>query len=250
MRARRSTLAVSVLAPLTGFVAISASASPPTQCTGAFTGATTDLIVPAGMTCIVDNATITHDLVVNRDAQLAIENSTVGHDLVGNQAGNIESGFGGGNPGSVTIGHDLAIHGADTASTAMNDVAYDICDTTVNHDLSVTNTAPQFDIEIGDKGMQGDEFCTLSVSPPDTVGHDLSVISNSAGRIDVGDNTIGHDLNVIGNQTNTSNGNSGDIDVSDNHVGHDANCHGNNPTPAPDGPEDGPNSATGNNTCG
>lgn len=210
------------------------------QCTGAFSGTARVLTVPANGFCIVDGATITQDLIVEQNGVLAVENTTIGHDLRGDRPQNIETGFGGGNPGPVSVGHDLRIEGSD----APNGIAYDICDTTINHDLQVSHTNVPFEIEIGDTGTQPNEFCALSVSPPDSVGHDLTVDHNSAERIDVGNNTIGHDLLV---QDNTA---TSDNDVSDNKVGHDARCSSNTPPAGKDGPEDGPNQAGQANTCG
>ncbi|HZU59877.1 MAG TPA: hypothetical protein VE983_02870 [Solirubrobacteraceae bacterium] len=210
------------------------------QCTGAFSGTARDLIVPANTQCIVDGATITHDLIVEQNGALAVENTTIGHDLTAHQAQNIETGFGGGNPGPVTVGHDVRIQGSDAPSG----IAYDVCDTSIKHDLQISQTNVQFEIEVGDKGTQLDEFCALSASPPDQIGHDLVVSGNTAGRFDIGDNTVGHDL-VVQNNTATT-----DIDVSDNTVGHDAVCGSNTPPVSKDGPEDGPNHAGHSNSCG
>src|SRR5579884_3006989 len=132
------------------------------QCTGAFSGTARDLIVPANTQCIVDGATITHDLIVEQNGALAVENTTIGHDLTAHQAQNIETGFGGGNPGPVTVGHDVRIQGSDAPSG----IAYDVCDTSIKHDLQISQTNVQFEIEVGDKGTQLDEFCALSASPP------------------------------------------------------------------------------------
>jgi len=216
-----------------------------TQCTGSFTGTTKDLVVPAGGFCIVDSATIQHDLTIGQNADVAIENTTIGHDLSATAPQAIITGWGGGNPGPVRVGHDLTINGSD----APNGIGYDLCDTTVDHDLQVTNTVIPFEIFIGDKGGTGFDFCEPALSTSDHVGHDLVVANNRTGRIDVGDNTIGHDLRVVNNTASTDT-DLGDIDVSDNSVGHDALCSGNNPPPSKDGPEDGSNHAGHTNTCG
>lgn len=153
----------------------------------------------------------------------------------------METGFGASfTPGPVWVGHDLSIVGSD----APNAVAYDICDTTVGHDLAVARTAPQYEIDIGDIGPQPNEFCTYAQSAPDHVGHDLFVVENAPLSIDVGNNYVGHRLTVADNTARTY------IDVSDNTVGEDAVCTGNTPPPSKDGPEDGPNKAQRDEGCG
>lgn len=212
------------------------------QCTGAFSGSARDLIVPANGFCLVNGATISQDLIVEPNAQLAVENTTIGHDLRARKAAQIETGCCAAlTGGPVQIGHDLRIEG----SAAPNGIGYDICHTTINHDLQIINTNVQDEIDVGDVGPQGDEFCSYSDSPPDHVGHDLIVSGNTTGAgIDIGNNTVGHDLIADHNTAGTY------IDVSDNTVGHDARCTGDNPPPSKDGSEDGPNQAQNSNTCG
>lgn len=211
-----------------------------TTCTGTFSGTAENLLVPAGQTCLVSAAQIKHDVTVQADGSLAIERSTVGHDIIATKPQNIETGFGASvTPGPVSVGHDVSIVGSD----APNAVGYDICDTSVGHDLLVADTQPQFEIDIGDVGPQLNEFCSYAVSAPDRVGHDLLVYRNSPLTLDVGNNRVGHALVVADNTAKTS------TDVSDNQVGHDAVCSGNTPPPSPDGPEDGPNQAGHNNGC-
>lgn len=213
-----------------------------TQCNGAFSGTAYDLVVPANSVCLVNGANITHDLIVEQNAGLAVENTTIGHDLIGHQPQQIETGCCAAlTGGPVSVGHDLRIQGSD----APNGIGYDICHTTINHDLQITNTNVQDEIDVGDVGPQPDEFCSYSDSPPDSVGHDLIIDHNTTGSgIDIGNNTVGQDLIVDHNTAGTY------IDVSDNTVGHDARCTGDNPPPSKDGPEDGPNQAQHNNSCG
>ena len=107
-------------------------------------------------------------------------------------------------------------------------------------------------IEVGDKSSQPSEFCFYAASAPDTVRHDLSLVNNVAGRIDVGDNSISHKLEVIGNTLQTPpDPDSPTIDVSDNTVQDTATCHGNNPAVSPasrDG-DDSPNHAKKDDGC-
>lgn len=221
------------------------------QCTGFFAGTAHNLVVPAGGFCIVNGATINHDVIVLQDGELGISDSTVGHDLIGRQAGTIEVGCcAGPAPDAVTVGHDVNITGADPLTNSAQDNGYDVCNTRVDHDLTIANTAPNFEIEVGDKGTP-QEFCSASSSPPNRVGHDLVIVNNRAGRIDIGDNAIRHDLIVSDNTASTATGDSGDIDVSDNRAGHAATCTGNNPEPTlgGDGDGDGPNTAPKKQGC-
>lgn len=150
-------LAAGVLIALGGGTA--AGSSGDVQCLGTFSGTARDLIVPANTQCIVDGATITHDLIVEQNAALAVENTSIGHDLTGNQPQNIETGFGGGNPGPVTVGHDVRIEGSD----APNGIAYDICETSINHDLIFQGNTATGDTDVSDN----------------TVGHDARCASNT-----------------------------------------------------------------------
>jgi hypothetical protein len=228
--------------------AAAAAAATTVTCTGTYSGTATNLVVPAGALCILDGATITHNVTVRTDAGLAAENTTIGNDLLANQAGEILTGWGGGNPGPVHVGHDLLITGADPSTSSLNDNGYDICDTTVGHNLAITRTAPNFEIDLGDTGAQ--EFCSGAVSPADTIRNDLVVTGNKAGRIDIGNNSIREDLTVRANTATTATGDTGDIDVSDNHVGDEATCTNNSPALSRDGQEDGPNVAEHNTGCG
>jgi hypothetical protein len=239
---RKGLLLVAACALLSLVVAQGAAAAPVT-CTGLFSGTAKDLVVPGGVTCVLVGATITHDVTVQPDGNLgAGGGTTIGHDLVATQADEIVAG----NFGPLTVGHDLVISGIDASPTLIR--GYEVCDTTINHDLKITGTLSDFPMNVGDVGPG--EFCS-SRDPgaePNTIGHDAVINGNTVTgfvpNIDVGNNSIGHDLNVSGNTA------TGYIDVSDNTVGHDASCSANTPALSKDGGEDGPNSAGHNNTCG
>jgi hypothetical protein len=203
-----------------------------------------DVIVPANGFCLLNGATVTHDVIAQQNSLLAVANTTIGHDLSATSPQEIATGAFAGTPGPVSVGHDLSISGSDGS----NGIGYDICDTRIQHDLSITGTTSFDEIDVGDTGTES--LCTGAVSAPDSVGHDAIVSNNSPARLDIGDNTVGHDLIVVGNQATGADGGPASIDVSDNHVGHDATCHADNPAPAGDGPEDGPNSAGHSNSCG
>lgn len=213
-----------------------------TQCTGTldsfgvFTGTTKDLVVPAGNACAVVGATITHDLIVEKGASVGVDSSSIGHDLKGTGAALVELiGY----TGPITVGHDVTLTG--TSPEAQSYGAYDVCDTTVGHDVSITGTNVADDIEVGDVGPQDNEFCSFPTAMPSSVGHDLNVSNNTAGKVDIGNNSVGHDLTVSNNTASTASGDTGDIGVDDNTVNHDATCTGNNPGLSMDGTEDGPN---------
>jgi hypothetical protein len=213
-----------------------------TQCTGTldspgvFTGTTKDLVVPAGNFCVVDGATITHDLTVEKGASLGLEDSSVGHDVKGTGAALVEFiGF----TGPISVGHDVTLTG--TSPEAQQYGAYDICDAAIGHDLTIKGATVAFEIEVGDNGPQDNEFCSFPTAMPSSVGHDLEVSNNSAGKVDIGNNSVGHDLTVNNNTASTASGDTGDIGVDDNTVNHDATCKGNNPGLTVDGTEDGPN---------
>jgi hypothetical protein len=207
---------------------------------GMVTGTVANVIVPPNNVCILEGATVLRDVFVESNAALGAENSSVGYDVIATRPWEIETG----NNGPFSVGHDFIVSGSDLQQ---GDQGYDICDTSIGHDLRITGTGVQYEIEIGDNGAQSNEFCFTSPSPSDSIGHDLVVSGNTAGKIDVGNNDIGHDLMVTGNKVTAATGDTGDIGVDDNTVGYDATCTGNTPAPNQDGPEDGPNSVGGVN---
>ena len=207
-----------------------------TKCTGLFTGTAKDLVVPAGGSCVLEGATVTHDVTVGSGAFFGIDNSTVGHDVTSTGAAQIEFiGY----TGPISVGHDVTLTG--TSPEAQSYGNYDVCDTTIGHDLTIKNAHLAYEIDLGDTGTQPEDICGYPGPMPDSIGHDLDVSSDSAGRIDVGNNSVGHDLAVNNNTASPETGQTGDIGVDDNTVNHDATCTGNNPGLSKDGPEDGAN---------
>jgi hypothetical protein len=206
---------------------------------GFVTGSVDNVIVPPNNFCILEGAQVRHDVLVGANGGLGAENSSVGHDIVATSPWEIETG----NNGPLTVGHDFVISGPDAGNGAQG---YDICNTSVGHDLKIVNTSVLYEIEVGDIGPQDNEFCTTSPSPPVSVGHDLVVTGNSAGTIDIGNNTVVHDLVVANNTLRTDYPLPSLIGVDDNKVGHDATCSNSVPL-TKDGPEDGPNVVGGRN---
>ena len=256
-------------------------------CTDFFAGTAYDLTVPADNFCELSGATITHDLIVESNAgvgthdgvtvghdaigqtnaefdttQLTIgrdlitqtaaslhlgKNTTIGRDLVASQPGTVQTG----NAcvvecesGPVKVGRDVLING----SPALPFVFDGICDMTVGRDFRMTGRSVTLGFSIGDE-----EACASNGEPPVTVGHDLVVTGNSAlsgffgpSSLDVGNNSVGHDLIFSGNTAVAG----GYLEVSDNSVGHDAICTDNSPALSKDDPDDGPNLAGHNNSCG
>jgi hypothetical protein len=258
-------------------------------CTEFFAGTAYDLTVPADNFCELSGATITHDLIVESNAgvgthdgvtvghdaigqtnaefdttQLTIgqdlitqtgaslhlgKNTTIGRDLVASQPQTVQTGDAcvvECESGAVKVGRDLVVNG----SPAGRFVFHDICDTTVGRDLRMTGTVVNFGFTIGDTGPL--EGCDGSQG--NTIGHDLVVTGNSAlsndffgpSSMDVDDNSVGHDLILSGNTAVPG----GYLEVSDNSVGHDAICTDNSPALSKDDPDDGPNLAGHNNSCG
>jgi len=208
----------------------------PNYAPGMVTGTVDNVVVPPNNFCILEGARVTHDVIVMENAGLGAENSSVGHDVLAYKPWEIETG----NTGPFTVGHDFRVTGSDLNNSPQG---YDICDTTVGHDLAFIGTGVQYEIEIGDNAplSQFNEFCATSPSPGDAIGHDLVVAHNTAGKIDVGNNQVGHDLVVADNTGGAAAGDLGDIGVNDNVVSHDATCTGNTPALSKDGPEDGGN---------
>lgn len=212
---------------------------------GMVTGTVDNVIVPENNFCVLEGATVRHDVNVEHNAVLGAENSSVGHDVIAESPWEIETG----NNGPFSVGHDFIVTGSDLAN---GDQGYDICDTTVGHNLVFKHTAVQYEIEIGDVSPPANgEFCEGSPSPPTKVGHDLILDHNLVGRIDVGNNTVGNKLAVTENTATAANGETlfPGIDVSDNTVHNEAVCKDNSPAPAPDGSEDGPNTTKDNDGC-
>ncbi|HST26163.1 MAG TPA: hypothetical protein VLJ76_09230 [Gaiellaceae bacterium] len=203
---------------------------------GFVTGMPKDVVVPPGNACILEGVTVTHDVTVQTGASLGVDNSTIGHDVKADGAAFFEFiGY----TGPIHVGHDVVLTG--TSPNAQSFGGYDICDATIGHDLSITGANVADEIEVGDNGPQDNEFCAFPGPQPDSIGHDVTVSNNTAGKVDVGNNSIGHDLNVNSNTASTSTSDTGGIGVDDNTVNHDATCTGNSPGLTADGPEDGPN---------
>ena len=262
-------------------------------CTDFFAGTAHDLTVPADNFCDLSGATITHDLIVESNAgvgahdgvtvgddaigqtnsefdatqltigqdlittgaNLFLANTTIGRDLVASQSHTVQTGTACVDEcesGPVKVGRDVAISG----SPAPHAFAHDLCDTTVGHDMRVTDVTVFFGFTIGDIGP--DEGCSPGAGNrgvSNTIGHDLVVTGNTAltnpffgpSGMDVDDNRVGHDLVFSGN---TADPGGGTLEVANNRVGHDAICAANSLSLSKDGPDDGPNLAGHNNSCG
>ena len=248
------------------------------QNTQMFSGTTTNLIVPIGGYCAIDNATITGDLVVQNSASTDVTNSsigydetidgnsndtltssTVGHDVKVQWASEFVTGFAaigndliathpasiqiGGTGGRTTVGHDVVINGSPGPAQKA-DFAFDtLCDLSVGNDLLMTNRWVNFGFTIGD-GCGGQ---------PDTVGHDLVVTNDTAlashhfgpSELDVGDIQVGNDATFSGNSAVPG----GYLEFNDNTIAGNATCSKNTPSITGDS-ADGPNHVSGtNNGC-
>ncbi len=208
-----------------------------------------DLIVPPNTVCDINTAHVGHDVKLGHDSYVGISSTTIDHDIVGTQVSTLELGNTDPGLGPVHVGHDIKLSGKQNNTNFPN--GYTICDSTIDHDVTITGTDTPFGTVIGDKGRGPEDFCADAINPLVKIGHDLVISNNVFGRLDVGDNTISHDMKILDNTATTAFGDLGTMDVSDNTVGHDAVCSGNNPPPNPggDGDGDGPNHAGHLNTC-
>jgi hypothetical protein len=215
-------------------------------CSGVFSGTAKNLTVPTGgRNCYLMGATITHDVIVQENGFLNAEGTTIGHDLIASKPQAVGTGVANDVQGPVDVGHDIVISGPLTDQFGNHTCCSDVNDTTIGHDLRVTNVLVDFEIDVRN----------------DNVGHDLVVTGNSTGLccgfgpIDVGDNSVGHDLVVSANTT--AGGDFGWISVFENNVGHDATCANNSPPESKNSPGQldflgrsvGPNVVRHNNSC-
>jgi hypothetical protein len=154
-----AALAACLLVPFAG----SAAGPPDAVCpqdTMTFTGTAQNLTVPAGGSCAVTDATITHDLILLDGAGADVTGTSVGHDVVFGEdagAGIVDS----------TVGHDVVAGGTDSGA--------DVIRTTVVHDLVARGDESGFDVS------------------ESTVGHDMLLLGPGGGA-HMGLTTIGHDF--------------------------------------------------------
>jgi hypothetical protein len=189
------------------------------QVTQTFSGTTTNLIVPQGGYCAIDNATITQNLVVQNGAGADVSESSIGydetlgndsggtlshstvghdvkvgfdgfmgagpasigHDLIATHAGSIQMGGTGPPPdvGRVTVGHDFVVNGSPGPPDPGAFVFDGICNLSVGNDLVMTNRWVTLGFSIGD-ATPPFSACSSSADQPVTVGHDLVVTNNRA----------------------------------------------------------------------
>jgi hypothetical protein len=238
------------------------------QNTQAFSGQTTNLIVPIGGYCAIDSATITGDLVVQNGAGTDVTNSSVGYDMtLGNDSGatlgnssvgdDVKVGFNGFfAAGPASIGHDLIathpgsiqIGGTGPPPDGMNGRL------TVGHDF-VVNGSPGppdpgnfiFDgicnLGVGHDLVMENRWVTLGFTIGDSTP--LSACTSTADQ----PVTVGHDLVVMNNKALSGFFGPSGIEVGNIHVGNDA-TFSNNSAVVPGGVlEFNDNTIAGNATC-
>jgi hypothetical protein len=235
------------------------------QTTQAFSGTTTDLIVPQGGYCAIDDATITgnlvvqnnasadvtnssigydetidqfsndtltnstvgHDVKVQWDSQLATGLATIGNDLIATHPSSVQIG---GTGGHTTVGHDVVINGSPGPAQKA-DFAFDsLCDLSVGHDLLMTNRWVNFGFTIGE----------CDGAPTSTVGHDLVVTNDAAlashhfgpSSLNVGEIQVGNDATFSGNTAMPG----GSLQFEDNTIAGNATCTKNTPAVTADAP--------------
>jgi hypothetical protein len=257
------------------------------QNTQAFSGQTTNLIVPVGGYCAIDHATITQNLVVQNGAGADLTNSSVGYDeTLGNDSGttlgnstvghDVHVGFNGFfGSGLATIGHDLIATHAGSIQIGSTGPPPDGFSglTTVGHDM-VVNGSPGppdpgnfiFDgicnLSVGNDLVMENRWVTLGFTigdaghppcfddQPVTVGHNLVVTNNTTlvGFFGPSSVEVG-DIQVGNNATFSGNTAAlgGNLEFNDNTIGGNATCVRNSPSISGNLPEDGPNIVRGVN---
>jgi hypothetical protein len=236
------------------------------QDTQAFSGQTTNLIVPIGGYCAVDHATITGNLVVQNGAGTDVTNSSIGYDMtLGNDSGatlgnssvggDVKVGFNGFfGAGVAHIGHDLtATHpnGIQIGSTGPPPDGFS-GRVTVGHNL-VVNGSPGppdpgnfiFDaicnLGVGNDLVMENRWVTLGF----TIGDSTAPFSPCIGDQPV---TVGHDLLVTNNKALNGFFGPSSIEVGDIQVGNNATFSGNSAVPGGT-LEFNDNTIAGNATC-
>lgn len=236
------------------------------QNTQAFSGTTTNLIVPLGGYCAIDNATITQNLVVQNGAGTDLRNTSVGYDMtLGNNSGatlgnssvghDVKVGFNGFfGSGPATIGHDLIATHPNSIQISGTGPPPDGTSgrTTVGHDV-VINGSPGppdpgnfiFDslcnLAVGNDLVMENRWVTLGFS----IGDSTAPFSPCIGTQPV---TVGHDLVVMNNQALDGFFGPSDIEVGNIQVGNNATFSNNTAVPGGD-LEFNDNTITGNATC-
>src|SRR4051794_17785354 len=162
-----------------------------TECTGTLTGTFDRILVPAGATCRLVDATVVHNVVVGADASIHTKTSTLGS--------------------------------FDSRSSAM----VRLTDTDVLGDVDVRGTTGV--TVIGSAGCQVDPLINGNLEVKATLGNvalcDLNVRNNiivdgNAGRVGIFGNVVGNNIEVFGN-TGPANR------VRGNTIREKLDCHGN-----------------------
>lgn len=219
------------------------------QNTQAFSGQTTNLIVPIGGYCAIDHATITQNLVVQNGAGTDVTNSSIGYDMtLGNDSGatlgnstvghDVKVGFNGFfGSGAATIGHDLIATHAGSLQLGSTGPPPDGISgrTTVGHDF-VVNGSPG----APDPGaFVFDSLCNLGVGNDLVVTNRWVTLGFSIGDstppfspcIDSQPDSVGHDLVVTNDRALSGFFGPSPLEVGDIQVGNDATFSGNSAVP-------------------
>jgi hypothetical protein len=220
------------------------------QNTQAFSGTTTNLIVPTGGYCAIDHATITQNLVVQNGAGTDVTNSSIGYDeTLGNDSGTTL--------GNSTVGHDVHIGFNGFFGSGAATIGHDLVATHPGS-IQIGSTGPPPDGIAGRTTVGHDFVVNGSPGPPDPgnfifdgicnlgVGHDL-VMENRWVTLGftIGDSTpnsactstadqpvtVGHDLVVTNNKALAGFFGPSSLEVGDIQVGNDATFMGNSAVP-------------------
>jgi acetyltransferase-like isoleucine patch superfamily enzyme len=219
------------------------------QNTQAFSGTTTNLIVPIGGYCAIDHATITQNLVVQNSAGTDVTNSSIGYDMtLGNDSGatlgnssvgdDVKVGFNGFfGSGLATVGHDLIATHAGSIQIGSTGPPPDGFSgrTTVGHDV-VVNGSPGppdpgafvfdslCDLGVGNDLVMKNRWVTLGF----TIGDETAPFSACIGTQP---DSVGHDVVVTNNKALSGFFGPTSLEVGDIQVGNDATFSGNSAVP-------------------
>jgi hypothetical protein len=236
------------------------------QNTQAFSGRTTNLIVPIGGYCGIDHATITQNLVVQNGAGTDVTNSSIGYDMtLGQEAG--------ATLGNSSVGHDVKVGLNGFFGSGLATIGNDLIATHPGS-IQISSTGPPPDGISGRTTVGHDVVINGSPGPPDSgafvfdslcdlgVGHDL-VMENRWVTLGftIGDetapfsacigtqpDTVGHNLVVTNNKALSGFFGPSSLEVGDLEVGNDATFSGNSAVPS-GFLEFNDNTIAGNATC-
>jgi hypothetical protein len=194
-------LAASILlaagAPLLALAGPANAATGDVTCANGFLGVLNvvhNLTVPADSSCgLTQGSTIGNDVIVDPGASFYIGGTTIGHNLTATDATLIELGDPNNGTTETVIDNDATITGT------VGGLPYGefICQTQIDHNLSVTDTAST--ASGWDIGAPEPANCGRNSTPGDIIGNNATFTNNEGAYLDVGSNQVGYNLSFKGN---------------------------------------------------